>query len=247
MSEPSPRAFVTTLTVLSGIEPEVVAAIAGRSRIAAVGPGELIFAQDDPCDRLYFLVEGRVTCYCATPDGREQVVKLCQRRGEALLLAGAFTTRRHGVSGRAMSMAKLCVVDVATVIACARRSPTLSLKLVEAISREEADLIGLVTDLGVRDATTRLARVLYGLATGDGFRTDHGIELDRRRVREEELATIIGTVRVHVSRCLQAIAKTGAIRLTRHCIVVSDLEGLRRVANADEGATNVTDRLEAAG
>jgi hypothetical protein len=61
-------------------------------------------------------------------------------------------------------------------------------------------------------------------------------------MREEEIAAIVGTVRVHVSRSLKTLAALGAITLDREAICIADMNILEDVVR-----TNLTSEGLAAG
>jgi len=52
------------------------------------------------------------------------------------------------------------------------------------------------------------------------------VHLRRSELREDEIAAMVGTVRVHVSRSLKALARVGAITLNRDTICISDPKAL---------------------
>jgi hypothetical protein len=76
----------------------------------------------------------------------------------------------------------------------------------------------------LKSATARRAKALYELATAEGVPQCKKIHLRRDRLPSEELASLVGTVRVHVSRGLNALASAGAIRVNREVISIADLE-----------------------
>jgi len=67
----------------------------------------------------------------------------------------------------------------------------------------------------LKSATARLAKALYELATAEGAPQRKEIHLRRDRLPSEDLASLVGTVRVHVSRGPNALASAGAIRINR--------------------------------
>ena len=92
-------------------------------------------------------------------------------------------------------------------------------------------LVSLADDLSLKTATARVAKLLWERARAEGGPDRKAIRLQRAELREDEIAAMVGTVRVHVSRSLKALATMGAITLDRDTICISDpkaLEGFLR-------------------
>lgn len=89
-------------------------------------------------------------------------------------------------------------------------------------------LVALADDLSLKTATARLAKYLYEVAVAEGAGKGVKVRVSRNRLRAEELASMLGTVRVHISRSLASLAGAGAIELDRRFIRIRDLAILRR-------------------
>jgi CRP-like cAMP-binding protein len=87
-------------------------------------------------------------------------------------------------------------------------------------------LVSLADDLSLKTATARVAKLLWERARDEGRTDRKAIRLQRAGLREDEIAAMVGTVRVHVSRSLKALATMGAITLDRDTICISDLQAL---------------------
>jgi CRP-like cAMP-binding protein len=104
-------------------------------------------------------------------------------------------------------------------------------------------LVALADDLSLKTATGRLAKYLYELAVVEGAERGAKVRVSPDRLRAEELALLLGTVRVQISRSLKSLTDAGAIDLDRRFIRIRDLAILRRffegqaVAFHDQRAT----------
>jgi CRP-like cAMP-binding protein len=94
-------------------------------------------------------------------------------------------------------------------------------------------LVTLAEDLSLKTATARLAKFLYEMALAEGERAGKETLVRRDRLREEEIASLLGIVRVHVSRSLKRLASTGAIALSREVVRIPDLTALKRLFEGD--------------
>lgn len=208
--------------------------IASRCRPRSRQPGESLFLEGEPCRDLYVLVAGRVKCFRASPEGREQILKIFERPGDIFCATSAFSTGSHIVTAEAMSEVSLYVIDVDTMKRVALEQPAVALALVTATGEQMRSLVSLADDLSLKTATTRVAKLLWERARAQGGRKGKEVRLPRASLREDDIAAMVGTVRVHVSRSLKALATMGAIAVDRDIICVKDLEALEGFLQAVE-------------
>jgi CRP-like cAMP-binding protein len=133
-----------------------------------------------------------------------------------------------------MSEVSLYVIDVDTMKRVALEQPAVALALVTATGEQMRSLVSLADDLSLKTATTRVAKLLWERARAQGGRKGKEVRLPRASLREDDIAAMVGTVRVHVSRSLKALATMGAIAVDRDIICVKDLEALEGFLQAVE-------------
>ena len=208
--------------------------IASRCRLKTRQAGENLFVEGDPCRDLYILVSGRVKCFRASPEGREQILKIFDCPGDMFCTTSAFNTGSHIVTAEAMNDVNLYVVDVASIKRVALEQPAIALALVTTAGDQMRSLVSLADDLSLKTATARVAKLLWERARAEGGTGHKAIRLQRSGLREDEIAAMVGTVRVHVSRSLKALATMGAITLDRDAICISDLKALEGFLRALE-------------
>jgi CRP/FNR family transcriptional regulator len=225
-------ALLATLPYFASVEPQVLQTIAARCRLKVIPANRAIFTEGDACLDLCILESGRVKFYRVNTEGREQVLKVFDRRGDAFCLASAFSAGKHIVSARAASEVRVCLLDMPTVNRIVSEHPSIGLKLMTTAGEHMAHLVELAEDLALKTATARLAKYLQQLAVAEAVAQGAELRLSRDRLPEEELAAMLGTVRVHVSRSLTNLARAGAIDLERGFIRIRDLTVLRRIAES---------------
>jgi len=226
--------FLKSHPPFAGLETATMKAIASRCRPKSRQPGETLFLEGDPCRDLYILVAGRVKCFRASPEGREQILKIFERPGEMFCMTSAFSTGSHIVTAEAMNDVSLYVIDVETMKHVALEQTAVALAVVTAAGDQMRSLVSLADDLSLKTATTRVAKLLWERARAEGGRDGKEIRLRRAELREDEIAAMVGTVRVHVSRSLKTLATMGAITLDRDTIRISDLKALEGFLHAVE-------------
>jgi len=232
--EADAMAFLAGHFPFVGVAPTAMKSIASRCRPRSRQPGESLFREGEPCRDLYILVTGRVKCFRANSEGREQILKIFEQPGDVFCTTSAFSTGSHIVSAEAMSEVRLYVIDVEAMKRVALDQPAVALALVTAAGGQMRSLVALADDLSLKTATTRVAKLLWERARAEGGRAGQEIRLRRASLREDDIAARVGTVRVHVSRSLKALATMGAIRLDRDTIRIRDVKALERFLDAVE-------------
>jgi CRP/FNR family transcriptional regulator, dissimilatory nitrate respiration regulator len=222
--------FLAADFVFANVDVATVKEIASRCRHRSRKPGEDLFLEGDPCRDLYILVAGRVKCFRTNPEGREQILKVFEQPGDIFCATSAFSTGSHIVSAHAMSDVRLYVIDVDTIKRVALDHPALVLALMTATGDQMRSLVTLADDLSLKTATARVAKLLWERARAEGG--NKPVRLRRADLREEQIAALVGTVRVHVSRSLKALATMGAITLDRDTIRITDANALEAFLHA---------------
>jgi CRP/FNR family transcriptional regulator len=210
------------------LDPIVLRTIASRSRPQTFAAGQMVFLEGDPCRSLCILESGRVKFFRMNAEGREQILKVFERPGDVFCIASAFTTGTHIVSAKAATETRLHLLDMDVVNRLAHEHPSVGLRMVGTAGQHMTHLVALADDLSLKSATARLAKYLYQLAVADGAGKGAKVRISRDRLRADELAALLGTVRVHISRSLTSLAEAGAIGLDRRFIEIRDAAILRR-------------------
>ena len=233
-AHPETAKFLTSHSPFAGVAAATIEMIASRCRPRSRQSGESLFHEGDSCHDLYILVAGRVKCFRANPEGREQILKVFEQPGDIFCATSAFSTGSHIVTAEAMSEVSLYVIDVETMKRVALEQPAVALALVTATGDQMRSLVALADDLSLKTATSRVAKLLWERARAEGGRGGKQVRLRRAGLREDEIAALVGTVRVHVSRSLKALATMGAITLDRDTIRINDIEILEGFLHAVE-------------
>jgi len=162
--------FLTPLPCFRTVEASAIEQIVSDCRRISAWAEESIFIEGEVCTHLYILVAGRVKCYRANPEGREQILAIFERPGDAFCTASAFSTGSHIVTAAAITNATLYAIDVEAIKRLALEQPPVALALVTAAGDQMQALVGLADDLSLKTATERVAKLLYERARAKGER-----------------------------------------------------------------------------
>ena len=201
-------------------DPKAFLASVGEGRsISKVREGEVIFAQGDPADALFYIQKGKVKVTCVSSHGKEAVVAILDARdffGEGCLAGQPL--RISTVA--AMVDSSIARLDKAAVVRVLHDQPAFSeLFMAYLLARNiriEADLI----DQLFNSSEKRLARLLLLLAN---FGKEGRPQPVVAKISQETLAEMIGTTRSRVSFFMNKFRRLGFIEYNGHLEVHSSL------------------------
>jgi len=204
-------------------------AAVGRD-ISKLSKKEIIFAQGDDADAVFYIKKGKVKVAVMSEQGKEAVVALLGPNefvGEGCLIGQP----KRLATASAMTDCEMMRVAKSEIQRVLHDEPTFSAMFVAHIlarnARVEADLV----DQLFNSTEKRLARLLLLLAN---FGKDGRPEPILAKISQETLAEMIGTTRSRVSHFMNKFRQLGFIAYNGHLEVHNSLLG---VLLADEPRT----------
>jgi CRP/FNR family transcriptional regulator, cyclic AMP receptor protein len=216
------RAAVLARTELfCGIDEATRRRIAEHVAERVVEPGQCVFTQDEPGDRMYVLAEGAVKLFVSSRDGG--LVELVRHRppatfGEVALLDGGPRT----ASAEAVERSTLLVVTRPELLRLLRTEDQVAEALLRILGTIVRRTTRQVTDLVFLDLRGRVARQLLALA-GDGNAWTS--------VTQAELASMVSGARQTVNQALRSLESGGYIRASGRSFEILDRERLEDLAD----------------
>jgi CRP/FNR family cyclic AMP-dependent transcriptional regulator len=195
-------------TSKSKFDPEAFLAKAdGGVTSSKYGKGQVVFAQGDPADSVFYIREGRVKIAVVSAQGKEAVVAFLKARD--FIGEGCLTGRPRRIStARALEDSVITRVDKSTMVRMLRDeadfSELFTAHLLARTIRVEEDLV----DQLFNSSEKRLARALLLLAN---FGKEGKQEPVIAKVSQETLADMIGTTRSRVSHFMNKFRQLGYI------------------------------------
>ncbi len=180
--------------------------------VATYEDRQVIFAQGDPADAVFYLVAGRVKRTVVSEEGKEAVVALLGP-GE-FFGEGCLSGKSHRVSS-AIAMEECTIVRLAksVLVRVLHEQATFAEMFIACLlarnQRIEADL----TDQLFNSSEKRLARLLLLLADFDGQEESEAV---LPKISQETLAEMVGTTRSRVSFFMNKFRRLGFIDYNAH-------------------------------
>jgi CRP/FNR family transcriptional regulator, cyclic AMP receptor protein len=231
---PSPTLDEDHTRLISGVDLFAPPSPAGIERIAQGIPskrfevGTHVFTPAYRGEIFFLLLEGRVRVYCLEA-AREFTIGVLEP-GE-MFDEAAFIPREGGGSyAQAMAPSKVGFLTRSAFSRLVLREPELGIRTVELLAERLSFYELRIADIALKKVPARLAGVILQLAEQDGVVTGG----DRYRIlthyTHDEVATMIGARRVAVTRAMQEMSETGAVKLAGRRLVVEDTKTLQRIA-----------------
>jgi CRP/FNR family transcriptional regulator len=224
---PKKQAIVATLKstqLFSALDNSEIGSFAERTSIRRFAPGELLFAEGEPCAGLYVVISGRVRIFKTSSSGREQVLTI-EGPGGSIAELPVFDGGAYPASAAAVDESQLLFVSRDDFRAYCLEHPQVALKVIEVVGARLRRLVGIIEELSFTTLRHRLISWLLREADARGrvYETGTVFELD---ISHQELAARIGTVRELVSRNMARLQAQGFIQVQGHEVTILDREGL---------------------
>jgi CRP-like cAMP-binding protein len=199
--------------------------LAGLMRPRAYARDEVIYLRGDPGTAFYVIASGRVKIALTSPDGKELILRRLEPgefHGELALL----DDEPRSADAVAADPSVLLVLQRDAFRNFLAEHPTVATKLLATLSHYLRRNTELIQDATFLDVPARLARVLLELASSDGLPAPGAVIPDR--LKQAEIASLVGATRESVNKWLGAFEKQGLIRFDRGQITLLRPDGLQR-------------------
>jgi CRP/FNR family transcriptional regulator len=217
-------AVLEKTALLSDLSPAELDLLAGRTVRKRFSPGELLFAEGEPCHGLQIIARGRVRIFKTSASGREQVLAV-NVPGESVAELPVFDGGAYPASAAAIEETEIAFISRKDFQAYCMEHPEVALKVLAVVGARLRRLVGIIEELSFTTIRQRLVATLIKLAQTTGVTTPGGIEF-QLPTSHQELANQLGTVRELVSRNLMRLQAEGLVEVDARKIVVKDLRGL---------------------
>ena len=202
-------AFLHQISLFQRLSAEQIQALAKLvvQRTVAI-EDSIIVAQEDG-DTLFIIRTGQVKVSILHDDGREIILALLgpgELFGELALLDG----QPRSANVVALEDTQLLLVRRPDFLQLLNEIPEIAIALLESLASRLRRTDSQVEGLALLDVTTRVSKVLIGLAEDEGIETPEGILIEERPP-QQQLANMAGTTRESVSRVLKQLEDQGYI------------------------------------
>ena len=207
-----------SIEFLRGLDDKTLSQIAINATWKVFDADAVLFWEGDNESNLYYLQYGMLKILKASPDGREQVLRLISA-GETFNEVGVLAKRANPATAVALEESGVWLIPRQAIEDALLAHPQMALQIIENMADKFVGLISLAADLSLKSVKARFAKLLLEQANGD--------VIERRSwATQTEMASRLGTVPDVLSRVIRELTKAGIIEMDKQHIRILDREGL---------------------
>jgi len=200
---------------------------AAELSVRTYGSRECILVEGEPAKGFFCLRSGKARIFRTAPDGREQTFRLASA-GDTFNEVPVFDSGPNPATVEAISSCEAILVPTDAFARAIREHPEVGTVMLQHFARRLRSFTELVEQISLQTVQGRLARYLYQLAREEGVQTAAGIVVPRV-ITQQDLASLLGSVREVVSRTLKVMEEDGIVEVRRKDILIRDLKALNQL------------------
>ncbi len=209
--------------LFSGMEDDEFLDVVRHASAVQLAPGQLLFSQGDSAQAFFWVAEGVIRLFRASPQGDEKVIELVGANrvfAEAVLFMGG----RYPVNAAAQTPARLVAIQGPAFKDWLAKDANRCFRLMAGMSARLHKLVNEIDRLTLMKGADRLLQYLLDHSDPD--------ETGRERVEWEApkqvIASRIGVKPETLSRLLHKLTDQGCIEVVGQTLYISDAERLRQ-------------------
>ena len=190
---------------------------------------QIIFHKNDPGSTLYIIISGKVKIVLPSAEGENVLVALLST-GDFFGELSLFDGEPRSATSIATESTDILTLDQEDMFKYIAENPKASTAILSELSLRLRRTDELLSDAAFCNLSTRLSKRILELAGRYGQPDENGITRINMRLRQQDLADMVGATRESVNKMLKTYKQKNLINLERGHITVIDEEGLRRRA-----------------
>lgn len=215
------RAALETSSLFRGLDEKSLERLEPISALRRLATRATLYAQGDPGDAIFVLMDGSMKLTRRTGGAREHVIRLI-RPGEVLAESLLFSEKVYAATAVALEDSRLLAVDAQRFVAQLRRDPHLAWNVLERLGKRIQELQTQTELLATHTAEQKVAAYLI-----DRYRTSSPNEaVIALSCRRSDLASLLALAPETLCRVITEFKRRGWIRSDNGRILVVDAEAL---------------------
>jgi len=191
--------------------------------------GQTLFVQGNHPYGLYCISSGNIKLTKTGNDGKETILRIVHS-GDILGHRSLFTDDNYSATATALEDTIVCFIDKKFIINMMEKNPSISLNIINKLSRDMGQAERKLTSLHQRNVRERLGELILTLKTSHGIKENGRWRIDLKLTREE-MATMIGTANETLIRFMTEFKEAGIIEQEGKVLYIKDEEELMSWAN----------------
>lgn len=215
------------ISLFHGLNDAEISTVATCLREKEFQKGEILYAEGDPCQRVFIVETGRVKVFRMTSSGREQILETLGP-GETCACNPGSPSWVCSTSAQAATDCKVWFFSRMDYV----RMVQSNLKFTHALNQLFADRLKcfsqLIEEVSLKDTKKRLVKFLLDMHTSKN-NGKYPINTLFIPFTRQEIAQRIGAARETVARQLYQLKRQKLIDIKPHQIIIINREGLEKI------------------
>lgn len=211
----------TKVALFHNLDPTALDEIQASARVVNMPKDNFLFLQDDPAERMYLLLSGRVKIGQLSVDGQQVILRVAnagQVVGIVAMTGSHFTT--YPVFAQVVEDVQALVWQAGELTSLQLKYPQLAINSARHMASQIREFQELLRQLATERVEQRIARLLLRLARQLGQKTGAGVWINFPLSRQD-LAEMSGTTLYTVSRTLSKWERDGLVKVGRERVVIT--------------------------
>ena len=207
--------------LFSGLEDSQFDAVLSHASVQTLPPGIVLFNQGDAANAFFWVAEGVVRLYRASPQGDEKVIELVSQHrafAEAVLFMGG----QYPVNAAAQTMVRLVMFDGPAFKTWLTQDAQRCFRLMAGMSSKLHKLVNEIDRLTLMKGSDRLLQYLLDHSDPD----DTGRQKVEWEAPKQIIASRIGVKPETLSRLLHKLTDQGCIEVIGQTLYIKDADRL---------------------
>ncbi len=191
---------------------------------------QLLFLEGEPCQGLYFLIEGQVRIFKSGSRGKEQNLHLVGP-GTTFNDVPALDGGVNPASAQALEPGSVLIISSSLFRELFETESVIARCVALNYAARLRQMTTLAADISLKHVTARIANILLHQTTQSSFPGDDLSSEIAAQLTQQQMAAMAGTVREMVGRSLRSMESSGAIEARRGHILIKDKAKLTSLSN----------------
>lgn len=227
MVQPPGLEDVRVLKYFAALSDEEAMRLAGEWSARAYGQRECVIREGEEPLGFYLMRQGKARILRTGLDGREQTLRIASA-GDSFGEVPVFDGSPNPATVETLEPSEVVLIPSDSFHRVIRSNPEVALPVIVHLAKRLRSFTELIEQISLQTVHARLARYLYQLAREEGVSRGQSVVVPRE-ITQQDLASLVGSVREVVNRTLKTMEEDGIVAVRRKEIEIHDLAALRRL------------------
>ncbi len=221
--------ILSQVPFFSDLPSDTLAGLSERFHRRHFGKDQVIFHKDDVGSTLYIIMAGKVKIVLPSAEGENVIVAILST-GDFFGELSLFDGEPRSATAISTDSSEILTLDQEDFIRYIKANPDASIAILSELSLRLRRTDELLSDTAFCNLSIRLTKRLLELADRYGQKGDAGEVRINLKLRQQDLADMVGATRESVNKMLRSFQKKNLLQFDKGFITILDSKELTRQA-----------------